>query len=50
MATVQCPSCGEEHRVEDVKFVNVEESPEGWDLYEFVCPETGETVKAFVRG
>ena len=47
---VQCPSCGEKHYTNEVEFVNIEESPEGWDLYEYVCPTTNEIAKAIVRG
>jgi hypothetical protein len=47
-AFVRCPECGEDHKVSDVEFVNIEESPEGWDTLTFVCPENGETTQAFV--
>ena len=35
--------------LEDEEDEDVEESIEGWDMLEFVCPETGDTTKAVVR-
>jgi hypothetical protein len=37
------------HRTSEIKCLDVEESIEGWDMLEFVCPETGDTTKAVVR-
>jgi hypothetical protein len=47
---VICNECGEEHNVEDVEFVNVEESIEGLDVYYFICPVTGQETNSYVRG
>lgn len=50
MATVVfCLRCREVHRTSEIKCLDVEESIEGWDMLEFVCPETGDTTKAVVR-
>ncbi len=50
MATVvYCSTCGEKHRTSDVICRNIEESIEGWDVLEYVCPETGKIAKAVVR-
>lgn len=50
MATVRCTQCGEEHEVEDVTFVNIEEDPQGWDLLTYICPETKKETKGYVLG
>lgn len=49
-AIVRCTECGEEHFVEEVEFVNVEEDFQGWDLLTYICPVTGKEVKAYVLG
>jgi hypothetical protein len=46
---VHCPLCGEEHDTEAVEFVNIEESPEGWDLMSYICPVKLSEAKAVVR-
>lgn len=50
MMNVQCPKCGEQHNTKEVEFVNIEESPEGWDVLTFICPVTGKPASAVVRG
>lgn len=50
MATVYCTECKEEHNVEEVKFVNIEEDEQGYDKLTFVCPNTGKTLQSLVRG
>lgn len=50
MATVQCKECGEQHDTEEVKFVNIEEDIQGYDVLTFVCPATGNETTAYVRG
>jgi hypothetical protein len=50
MAIVRCTQCGEEHEVEDVVFVNIEEDILGWDLLTYICPETDKETKAYVLG
>ncbi len=50
MATVQCKECGEQHYVEDVKFLNIEEDIHGYDVLTFECPATGNETTAYVRG
>lgn len=47
---VHCPECGEEHFIGDMETLDIEESPEGWDMLSFVCPDTGKTTKALIRG
>jgi len=48
-ATVQCPECGEEHKVKDVEFIDVSEDMQGRDLYKYRCPKTGNVTEALVR-
>lgn len=50
MATVQCRECGERHNTEDVKFLDIEEDIQGYDVMTFVCPVTGNNTKSHVRG
>ncbi len=45
---VVCPECGERHDSEEVEGVDIEESPEGWDVLTYVCPVTGNEVKSLV--
>ena len=49
MNVVTCKCCGKEHNVKKVKFLDVEESIEGWDILTFRCPITGDTNKSVVR-
>lgn len=46
---VYCPKCGEQHKTQDLEFLGIEESIEGWDVLEYICPETNEEAKAVVR-
>lgn len=46
---VHCPACGEDHFTDEVEFVNIEESLEGWDRMTFICPLTGDSAAAIVR-
>ena len=52
MRTIQvtCTACKKTHDEADVEFVGIEEDIQGRDLLEFVCPDCGETVKAYRRG
>ena len=50
MPYVVCKECGETHKPEEVKFVNIEEDQQGWDLLTFVCPVTKEETKAYIVG
>lgn len=50
MATIiHCPHCREQHYTSQVVCLGIEESIEGWDVLEYVCPEDGDTTKAVVR-
>lgn len=50
MATIiYCPRCREPHFTSGVICLGIEESCEGWDVLEYVCPTTGEINKAIVR-
>ena len=37
---VVCTECSEEHSMEDIKFLNVEEDIQGRDIMHFECPVT----------
>lgn len=45
---VRCPSCGEEHYVNDCDFLNVEENVHGQDVMFFVCPDTNSKASSLV--
>ena len=47
---VICTECSEEHLVEDIKVVNVEEDIQGRDVCFFECPITGQVAKSNVYG
>ena len=47
---VICSECSEEHSIEDVKVVNVEENIQGQDVCFFECPITNEVTKSLVYG
>ena len=47
---VICTECSEEHLVEDIKVVNVEEDIQGRDVCFFECPITGQVTKSNVYG
>lgn len=42
--TVQCKECGEQHLVDDIKFIKIEEG-----IITFVCPVTGNETDAYYR-
>lgn len=46
--TVVCTECSEEHSIENVKFLNVEEDMQGQDIMYFNCPVTGLEAKSLV--
>lgn len=45
---VICTECSEEHPIEDIKVVNVEEDIQGRDVCFFECPITEQIAKSFV--
>ena len=45
---VICSECSEEHSIEDVKVVNVEENIQGQDVCFFECPITNQVTKSLV--
>ena len=47
---VICSECSEEHFVEDIKVVNVEENIQGQDVCFFECPITKQITKSLVYG
>jgi len=47
---VLCPACNEEHAVEDVEFLNVEENHMGQDVMTFRCNESNTMQKSLVYG
>jgi len=46
---IHCPHCREQHYTSRVVCLGIEESIEGWDVLEYVCPEDGVIAKAVVR-
>lgn len=49
-AMVYCRGCGNEHTVEEVEFVDIEEDWRGADLMTFICPDTFTEEKSNVYG
>lgn len=49
MITVRCPKCGRLDEAE-VKFVNIEEGPQGEDILTFKCPRCKKVRKSERRG
>ena len=47
---VICTECSDEHSVEDIKVVNVEEDIQGRDVCFFECPVTDQVTKSLVYG
>ena len=47
---VICTECSDEHSIEDVKVVNVEENMRGEDVCFFECPITHQVTKSLVYG
>ena len=47
---VICTECSDEHSVEDIKVVNVEEDIQGRDVCFFECPITGQVARSLVYG
>ena len=45
---VVCLECSEEHSIEDIKVVNVEENMRGEDVCFFECPITKQVAKSLV--
>ena len=45
---VICSECSDEHSIEDVKVVNVEENMAGEDVCFFECPITNQVTKSLV--
>jgi len=45
---VRCAECQEQHYVDEVEFLNVEEDIIGRDIMYFVCPETSMYSKSLV--
>jgi len=45
---VRCAECQEQHYVDEVEFLNVEEDYIGRDIMHFVCPETMKETQSLV--
>jgi len=45
---VRCRECGEDHKADAVKFLNIEEDYMGRDLLHYVCPNTGTSTSSNV--
>ena len=45
---VMCSECSEEHSVDDVEAVNIEEDIQGRDVLFFECPVTEQVTKSLV--
>ncbi len=45
---VRCAECQEQHYVDEVEFLDVEEDYMGRDIMHFVCSETREESKSLV--
>ncbi len=47
---VICPACNEEHFLDEVEFLNVEEGPQREDIMTFQCYKSNTTQKSVVYG
>jgi uncharacterized protein (UPF0212 family) len=47
---VTCPKCKERFDAAKVKFLNIEEDFQGYDVMTFECPKCKTEEKAYVRG
>lgn len=45
---VRCPVCDDDHNVEDVEFLNIEEDIQGRDVMTFRCPISDTTQNSLV--
>ena len=45
---VVCTECSEEHDMESIKFLNVEEDIQGRDIMHFICPITKLEARSLV--
>lgn len=41
-------NCGDNHNVDDVQFLNIEEGPCGEDIMSYKCPVTDNYAQSFV--
>ena len=48
MNFVECKSCGKSHYTKNLQIENIEEGPIGEDIITYICPITGDTMKAVV--
>jgi hypothetical protein len=47
---VICPACNEEHFLDEVEFLNVEEGPQREDIMTFQCYKSNTTQRSVVYG